>query len=202
MAKIVGRYLEDDYYAGLWSKNMPQALLWSPYEEETFPHVPHVARRPDTYRAPTWSWASIESPISHFICRETVNKKPYAEFKNVQLEYKSADPYGQVVGGHLIIEGPLQRAISKEPMKTWPFQPELWGHHSSEDAVDESLGHSISDVAWPDGTEVWLLQITDHYGIVLQPMSDLDRGAFNRVGICHSKRSTFRKGDVVTIMIY
>ncbi len=46
MARIVGGFLNCSYHAGLWEDNLPQALLWSPYEEETFPHPKHNSARP------------------------------------------------------------------------------------------------------------------------------------------------------------
>ena len=47
-----GRYL-----AGLWEKNLIEDLIWSPN-----PQYP-LGQRPKPWRAPTWSWASIESPV-------------------------------------------------------------------------------------------------------------------------------------------
>ncbi|EKD12349.1 het domain containing protein [Drepanopeziza brunnea f. sp. 'multigermtubi' MB_m1] len=38
IANIVGRRIHGSYFAGLWENDMPRALLWSPYEEETLPH--------------------------------------------------------------------------------------------------------------------------------------------------------------------
>jgi hypothetical protein len=36
VAQIIGEAMREDYYAGLWFNNLPQALLLSPYEEEIF----------------------------------------------------------------------------------------------------------------------------------------------------------------------
>lgn len=49
------------YPAGLWSDSILHDLLW----RVSFPWK----YRPAPYRAPTWSWASIDSPV-HFIDRE------------------------------------------------------------------------------------------------------------------------------------
>ncbi|ROW06768.1 hypothetical protein VMCG_04149 [Cytospora schulzeri] len=46
-----------DYFAGLWRHQMPQALTWRrDLDTELTP-------RPRTYRAPSWSWASIDGMI-------------------------------------------------------------------------------------------------------------------------------------------
>ncbi|KAH6625745.1 heterokaryon incompatibility protein-domain-containing protein [Boeremia exigua] len=45
------------YMAGLWSSQLPAALMW----QSTDPY----AKRHDAYRAPSWSWASIEGRVSY-----------------------------------------------------------------------------------------------------------------------------------------
>ena len=60
------------YFAGLWSKHLPSALLWrtlSPYSgsqnQAINPLAAFLPRRPQVYRAPSWSWASIDGEISY-----------------------------------------------------------------------------------------------------------------------------------------
>ena len=43
------------YGAGLWEADMPSALLWRS----------RSAQRPSEYRAPSWSWASVDGHISY-----------------------------------------------------------------------------------------------------------------------------------------
>ncbi|KAH7395486.1 heterokaryon incompatibility protein-domain-containing protein, partial [Cadophora sp. MPI-SDFR-AT-0126] len=107
IASIVGTCIQDEYYAGLWKHDMPRALLWSPYEEETLPNAPHKSSLPPIYRAPSWSWASIDSPISCFLCRERLPNPPIAEVLNMSTTLVGQDVYGQVSAGTLTIRGPL-----------------------------------------------------------------------------------------------
>jgi hypothetical protein len=44
------------YLAGLWESQLPYGLLWISL-------VPHT--RPTTERAPSWTWASIDGPVSY-----------------------------------------------------------------------------------------------------------------------------------------
>ncbi|KAI1092939.1 hypothetical protein F5B19DRAFT_179085 [Rostrohypoxylon terebratum] len=46
------------YLAGIWQQELPQALLWDPEGGEHY-------RRPEIYRAPSWSWASIDGVIGY-----------------------------------------------------------------------------------------------------------------------------------------
>ncbi|KAJ4290282.1 hypothetical protein N0V90_010497 [Kalmusia sp. IMI 367209] len=60
MSAIASSYkkiFRDDYYAGLWRRYLALDLLW--YRLDSEPARP----RPRTYRAPSWSWTSIDSPI-------------------------------------------------------------------------------------------------------------------------------------------
>ncbi|KAI1317490.1 hypothetical protein F5Y16DRAFT_149219 [Xylariaceae sp. FL0255] len=55
LARTFSGAMKTDYLAGLWRDHLIQGLNW-----ET---ISPTARRLGTYRAPTWSWASIDSPI-------------------------------------------------------------------------------------------------------------------------------------------
>ncbi|KAE9376064.1 HET-domain-containing protein, partial [Stipitochalara longipes BDJ] len=48
-----------DYLAGMWKCLLPFGLLWTP----TAPAVEGHRSRPPQYRAPSWSWASMEGQI-------------------------------------------------------------------------------------------------------------------------------------------
>jgi Heterokaryon incompatibility protein (HET) len=47
---------DDQYLAGLWKSQLPNALLWQ--------GATTTCSRPREYRAPSWSWASIDGPVS------------------------------------------------------------------------------------------------------------------------------------------
>ncbi|KAF3768061.1 HET-domain-containing protein, partial [Cryphonectria parasitica EP155] len=57
IAKDLAVYLDDEYLAGLWRAKLVDGLLWRVERDEmTGAYIP--AKRPQRYRAPTWSWAS------------------------------------------------------------------------------------------------------------------------------------------------
>ncbi|KAK4465331.1 heterokaryon incompatibility protein-domain-containing protein [Cladorrhinum samala] len=47
----------DEYLAGLWKSQLPRALLWCTHR------IRPCYRPPGAYRAPSWSWMSVEGPI-------------------------------------------------------------------------------------------------------------------------------------------
>jgi hypothetical protein len=91
------------YLAGIWSSHLPSALLWRtvmPYSERrgqkpTNPLGAFQPRRPQAYRAPSWSWASVDGEISYDSQREIENNSAifnarYPDFKITGSEIQGA----------------------------------------------------------------------------------------------------------------
>lgn len=110
--------LGPNYHAGIWETALPEALLWMPrsgypeaeYRSFTSPdaHLNRFARRPKTYRAPTWSWASIDgfavydSDVLEYsgIC-EIAGCKTIPKYPNA--------PFGEVVSAYVRIHGRIKQ---------------------------------------------------------------------------------------------
>jgi hypothetical protein len=122
VATEYGLLLQAEYVASLWSCDLPSELLWTPggdndrYADKTL----HL--RP-SYRAPSWSWASIDSAISFHHCPGdfgvgggklssyyTVHGEISEFLKVVEYDVEPAHPYlpyGSLKSGHLKFEGRL-----------------------------------------------------------------------------------------------
>jgi hypothetical protein len=92
----------DAYLAGLWRGGLVKSLLW---------HVkgPLEPRRYTEYRAPSWSWASIDSSVKYF-----AEHYQFQFFENVTIieakcDASPLDPTGRVNGGHILLSGSLAR---------------------------------------------------------------------------------------------
>jgi hypothetical protein len=55
IAQEIMPLIKSRYFAGLWGFSLPMDLLWEVYED--------LRPRPSTYRAPSWSWASIDGRV-------------------------------------------------------------------------------------------------------------------------------------------
>jgi hypothetical protein len=52
---------EDSYLAGLWKASLHFELMWL---QDAAAEDSHHAKRPTTYRAPSWSWASVKGTVT------------------------------------------------------------------------------------------------------------------------------------------
>ena len=61
IAKRMQGLIDDEYLAGLWRKDLPSQLLWIVDGSELLTDLPLTRPRP--YRAPSWSWASVDHEV-------------------------------------------------------------------------------------------------------------------------------------------
>jgi hypothetical protein len=91
----------DKYLAGLWRSRFCELLNW---------HVASRAWKPlrtrPAYRAPSWSWASIDGQIEYPV----LGDRQLAEIEDIQITPVAHDTAGQIAGGHVIIKGLLFQA--------------------------------------------------------------------------------------------
>ncbi|TLD19244.1 hypothetical protein PspLS_09967 [Pyricularia sp. CBS 133598] len=117
LAQVIARGLADSangaYLAGLWRSSLLNGLSWSVQKlNDGRPAQPRCSG-PSAYRAPSWSWASVDGPVSFpaarrtrlqpLQCNDDSSKYPgMAAVLEASVELKDRDqPYGQVIGGHI-----------------------------------------------------------------------------------------------------
>ncbi|KAL0941083.1 uncharacterized protein CTRU02_203846 [Colletotrichum truncatum] len=113
---LARRDSDDQYLAGLWRKSLVEDLCWFHHTEVQygFPGTAAYARRPESYCAPTWSWASVVSTTSCKTWSDEKNTIPFDELVNTfcnihdaSCVLKGLDPTGRVSGGVIDISGPI-----------------------------------------------------------------------------------------------
>ncbi|KAF2138767.1 uncharacterized protein K452DRAFT_276522 [Aplosporella prunicola CBS 121167] len=91
------------YLAGMWRQTLIGSLLWSSeissYEDQDWSPMA------EDDRTPSWSWASINGPIS-FLTPE----QPNISILDIHCSPKGSNPFGQVKGGYIILEGNIMIA--------------------------------------------------------------------------------------------
>lgn len=89
------------YLAGLWLDELPRLLCWRAWGHR-------FEQRAMEYVAPTWSWASLTSPVIWDFALFTCS--PKATILHASTTPKGLDSFGRVSNGRIVVRGPVQRA--------------------------------------------------------------------------------------------
>jgi hypothetical protein len=107
---------DDVYVAGMWRTHLESALLWRVKNHEKIDGTPSC--RPTPYRAPTWSWASVDGIVG----MEAVSNdgKWATKVEDYHLDYATNDTTGVVTGGWLDLRGELKPlGLTHETQDRW-----------------------------------------------------------------------------------
>lgn len=90
--------IDDEYVAGMWRKTLFQELCW--YTRQSM-------RRPESWRAPSWSWASVDTPIETWSEHYTHHNRDEDALEILEAECTpiGADYAGELSSGRLLISG-------------------------------------------------------------------------------------------------
>ena len=113
--------LKSEYLAGLWREKLVPDLMWFTYPQYGIEGKPYPTNKPKKWRAPSWSWVSVEGPIlfakgyniseaeacaeSVTYLDETKNVTCLVEIISAECSASSLDPMGTVANGRLVIKG-------------------------------------------------------------------------------------------------
>jgi hypothetical protein len=106
VARALSIATHDKYLAGLWRKQLPQQLDWSC-------HSSVRCSRAQPYRAPSWSWASIDGPVGFPTYAIDENRKRISVIDggtDTEL-LDPEDPFGPVTNGRIQLVGILVKFV-------------------------------------------------------------------------------------------
>ena len=194
------------YLAGIWSDSICSDLLW---EVEGY-----IYPRPKTWRAPTWSWASIDGVIQY---DPDVTKYILAcSIMDTDCKYVQSDSLGEVSTGFIRVHGAVLKAeyhfrktdrthligIESEDGETDPqhyFSPDYKADFSrgwSEVAELKTLKRDLPVYCLHFANEE--TGSNSSKALVLSPLGD---DTFERIGIHMFHREFFDLGQTRTIKI-
>ena len=110
LAKYIASRTRDSklevYIAGIRRESLKTDLLW----ESSWDDPDHLPKRPSEWRAPTWSWASIEGPVVYSkvatILQNDEDFEPtYGGVGDPQVRLHGRDPYGRITAASLLLKG-------------------------------------------------------------------------------------------------
>ncbi|KIW87557.1 uncharacterized protein Z519_11881 [Cladophialophora bantiana CBS 173.52] len=95
---------KDTYLAGIWQGALPAQLLWCIVNKAHSTTLGYEHTRPSAWRAPSWSWASMEAPVFTFL-HTSIDSR--LEVMEALVEPKSEDHFGQVKLAILRVRAPV-----------------------------------------------------------------------------------------------
>ncbi|KAH8655405.1 heterokaryon incompatibility protein-domain-containing protein [Xylariales sp. PMI_506] len=109
VAREMQHEIQSEYLAGMWRRGLEQYLTWQSAWKQT---IPRNSRNSRAYIAPSWSWAAVDCKVfSEDDTGPPDQQQPLIEIVDVHVELvNNANPYGQVKGGYLHIQGSLARS--------------------------------------------------------------------------------------------
>jgi len=98
------------YLVGLWEHNLASDLLWST-SPAAMPDAHYFAL--DTYRAPSFSWASLSTPVSFYTPDDDERRKfkPSVTLVTSSISMAGLNPLGGVTNAAVTLRGPTIRAL-------------------------------------------------------------------------------------------
>ena len=205
VAKRFASTLGPTYYAGMWQ----YAILWQlTWVTRCSWSASAINRRPAIFRAPSWSWASIDGDLYYesYMLEEDTDRYLYrCNFISCSTQLKSTGiPFGEVLGGSLKLSGVLRPAWFKPSSNQllWllrndetldeveRLQRNQSTHDDSANSGDGESSTEIETTAFYDESGSWppvfvfCLPISAHekkisIGLILTQEGD---GAFRRIG--------------------
>jgi hypothetical protein len=126
VAKSIYKVISSEYFAGLWMDNFLMDLCWERLSQPTEWEPLWVL--PRSYRAPSFSWASVEGSV-FYIEDSFYNKwKWHASTLRKYLDLVGNNPFGKVERSSVTIWGPLFPATmsSSQDDPSLIFEYSLW----------------------------------------------------------------------------
>ncbi|KAN0116773.1 HET domain containing protein [Hyaloscypha variabilis] len=211
IAEVVQTHTGDKYLAGFFLAQLPRALLWFCTGDRSPPFTEKLGKRhaEGPYRAPTWSWACIDGPVSFARCYPDKathsNVAPRNKFTgggdfSSLIDWKMAlvdsqNPFGQVKDAYIVLRGPLIEVeeVGESPRgKTYFKSSGLLSHEDPWLYFDVKFEPAqmkpafLLPILWRawgymSGTQKMSQDV--EYGLVLVRSSAYDDGSYERIGM-------------------
>ena len=124
----------NDHLAGIWRQDLLSSLCFTSTRQKT-------SYRSDAYRAPSWSWESLEGPVTteEFLLYQAESTiAPLCEVVDAKVIHQSKhNKGGEVKGGVIHLKGHLVELILGSQIFKWPSNREI-------EELDDELDHAYN----------------------------------------------------------
>ncbi|WYZ36693.1 hypothetical protein EsH8_II_000199 [Colletotrichum jinshuiense] len=201
VAKRFATQINDTYVVGMWRKYLASSLLWKVDNQIQIDGSPST--RPATYRAPSFSWASVDEKV---IAGTPNDADLLIDVVSVHLEHVSGDTTGLVKGGYLELRGQVKpfEMVVKQILQLQQFFLKVDGiivkDSQKQDWDNGPLVHlDVSQKSFDDENNAKTLYYipaqkqrtaNEHVSYLLLVALDDDRNKFRRIGIAVTAEAT------------
>ncbi|KAF1954676.1 HET-domain-containing protein [Byssothecium circinans] len=190
IARAIQEAIRDEYCAGLWVQSFPTQLLWLSASDEL---------QPQPYRAPSWSWASVDTGVTSGDYETTPSEEIKILAKIISHEVVTAthDPFSEVTSGIIRLSGYLFTVVLR------PSQKSRWSVVINEKEYDRQNAQILLDYR-PPSLQLHCLpiladlhQYPESWSIscLLLVPTRATRGQFMRCGTLFAFKSAFGISD-------
>lgn len=103
LARIYGEKITSRYLAGVWEIDLLDNLTWTLNQRYT---KRGTIKRPETYRAPSWSWPSVDGAamFENNVVDRAWTRQYHVTVVDVSVTLVSEDLYGEISDDHLQLD--------------------------------------------------------------------------------------------------
>ncbi|QDS73996.1 hypothetical protein FKW77_008671 [Venturia effusa] len=154
VAQIASMFFKDDYRAGFFRSDLLWDLAWWITAKNL--ESGRSCRPEGAYRAPSWSWASIDGPVMFPQDAEQCLMVSLCSVETTPLN--AANPWGAVSSGTLTLRGLLLQVTSETQnsnQRRWDPSAVLWQFDDIDHTYDSSFQVYMDekDYAFPEASE-------------------------------------------------
>ncbi|KAI3336430.1 HET-domain-containing protein [Xylariaceae sp. AK1471] len=168
------------YLAGIWEHDLLEQLIWFADLE-----VSRDVRKCIPYRAPSWSWASVECPIIYPILQRTSSPGCSETDETMKLQVIDCSvsprsillPLGKATGGRLRVLGDLVGGVDVPMPERW--QPGTFAGGTADVVLKLDCYAMEDKAAISKAQSCWWLRIQHTYGLILELV---DGDIYRRIG--------------------
>lgn len=166
-----GRYL-----AGIWESDLLNSLTWCTSLNQS------RNVRDFQYRAPTWSWASVDSPVIFLHRFNEISSQKGAQERLEVLDCYAVlrsdiSPFGQVSRGLLRVRGRL--VAGANILEPWKWSPGIFQSPTPAVVLKLDDFRDGDEAAVSRAQSSWWIQVYHQHGLILEKINE---GTYKRVG--------------------
>jgi hypothetical protein len=179
VAKAFQSVAEDEYLAGLWREDLLDQLLW--FVKSCMQENGLLSVKPHPYRAPSWSWASVDANITWPYI--SPYSKALVNIQETAVQPVTNDPMGQIRGGHIKLRGRVVKAEFREGEQGINWEIRI-GDTGSDVNISLDLPGADTNNHWRQGyflPVMWTPSWRPVKGLLVHPV-DAAEAVFERCG--------------------